>query len=85
MSCQAVFHARPRGHSELRQLGISFDWARTISTCDPSYYRHTQALFTKMFASGFAYQASSTVNWDPVDKTVLANEQVHSVSFAVHR
>lgn len=61
---------------QLQSLGISFDWDREVTTCDPSYYRWTQWLFLQLYREGWAYQADATVNWDPVDGTVLANEQV---------
>lgn len=61
---------------QLKQLGFSFDWDREIATCDPSYYHWEQWFFTKMFAKGLVYKKNSIVNWDPVDQTVLANEQV---------
>eukprot|EP01137_Pigoraptor_chileana_P021388 Opistho-2@85007 len=66
------------GHmrTQLNALGLSFDWHREISTCDPSYYKWTQWLFLRMHREGLAYQKEATVNWDPVDNTVLANEQV---------
>lgn len=60
----------------LQSLGLSIDWAREFATCDPSYYGRQQALFLKLFSRGLAYQAESSVNWDPADNTVLANEQV---------
>ncbi|XP_050535082.1 leucine--tRNA ligase, mitochondrial [Daktulosphaira vitifoliae] len=61
---------------QLMQLGCSFDWSNEISTCDPLYYKWTQWIFLKMFESGLVYSKEAEVNWDPVDKTVLANEQV---------
>lgn len=61
---------------QLESLGFSFDWNREISTCDSAYFRWTQWLFLRMLHKGLAYQADATVNWDPVDETVLANEQV---------
>ncbi len=61
---------------QLRRLGFSYDWSREIATCDPSYYRWEQWLFTKMLEKGLAYRKKTFVNWDPEDKTVLANEQV---------
>jgi len=57
-------------------LGLSLDWSREIATCDPDYYGQQQALFLDMLAAGLAYRKSAQVNWDPVDMTVLANEQV---------
>lgn len=61
---------------QLRSMGNSFDWGREIITADPEYYKWTQWIFTKLFEKGLAYKKEATVNWDPVDKTVLANEQV---------
>ncbi len=62
--------------SQLLQMGLSLDWSREIATCHPEYYRHEQKFFIDMFKSGLAYKKEADVNWDPVDKTVLANEQV---------
>lgn len=62
--------------NELRRLGFSYDWSREIATCDPSYFKHQQRIFLDFFSSGIAYRKESYVNWDPVDNTVLANEQV---------
>ena len=62
--------------AQLEDLNCHFDWDREIATCDPSYYKWTQYLFIKMFKEGLAYQKESMVNWDPVDQTVLADEQV---------
>lgn len=64
--------------SQLRQLGMSYDWDREINTSDPEYYRWTQWIFTKLFERGLAYQKESLQWWCPVDKTVLANEQVEA-------
>ena len=66
------------GHmrAQLRRLGFAYDWRRELATCDPEYYRWEQWFFLKLYEQGVVYKASSTVNWDPVDQTVLANEQV---------
>ncbi|MFO1170587.1 MAG: leucine--tRNA ligase [Hyphomicrobiaceae bacterium] len=61
---------------QLKTMGLSIDWGREFATCDVGYYRHQQKLFVDMLAKGLAYRKSSKVNWDPVDHTVLANEQV---------
>lgn len=61
---------------QLKQMGLGYDWSREIATCDPEYYRWEQWFFTKLFAKGLVYKKNSMVNWDPVDQTVLANEQV---------
>jgi len=61
---------------QLKQLGFALDWSRELSTCEPDYYGHEQALFLDLFAAGLVYRRQSAVNWDPVDMTVLANEQV---------
>jgi len=61
---------------QMKSLGLAFDWSREIATCDPSYYRWNQWLFLKMLEKGIAYRKTGVVNWDPVDQTVLANEQV---------
>ncbi len=60
----------------LRPMGLSVDWSREFATCDPGYYGQQQALFLDMLQAGIAYRGESLVNWDPVDQTVLANEQV---------
>jgi len=61
---------------QLQELGFAIDWQRELATCDPEYYRWNQWLFLKMREQGIAYKKTGTVNWDPVDQTVLANEQV---------
>ncbi|HTQ77106.1 MAG TPA: leucine--tRNA ligase [Burkholderiales bacterium] len=61
---------------QLQSLGFALDWERELATCDPSYYRWNQWLFTRLFRKGVAYKKTGVVNWDPVDQTVLANEQV---------
>ncbi len=61
---------------QLKSLGLGIDWAREIATCKPDYYRWEQWLFTELFKKGLIYKKTATVNWDPVDQTVLANEQV---------
>ena len=61
---------------QFRKMGAMFDWSRKVVTCDPEYYRWNQWFFLKMFERGLAYRKESYVNWDPVDQTVLANEQV---------
>jgi leucyl-tRNA synthetase len=62
--------------SQLKSMGLSLDWERELATCDPEYYAQQQALFLDMLAAGLVSRKSSVVNWDPVDNTVLANEQV---------
>jgi len=61
---------------QLKRLGYAYDWTREVTTCRPEYYRWEQWLFTKMFEKGLVYRKNAVVNWDPVDQTVLANEQV---------
>jgi leucyl-tRNA synthetase len=61
---------------QLQRLGYGYDWTREVTTCRPEYYRWEQWLFTKLFEKGLVYRKDSVVNWDPVDQTVLANEQV---------
>src|SRR5262245_7507369 len=61
---------------QLKSLGFGIDWSRELATCDPGYYRWNQWLFLRMLERGIAYKTTGTVNWDPVDQTVLANEQV---------
>ena len=62
--------------NQLLKMGLSLDWEREIATCHPEYYKHEQKFFIDMFKAGLAYKKEAEVNWDPVDKTVLANEQV---------
>ena len=62
--------------TQLKSLGLAIDWSREVTTCKPDYYRWEQWLFTKLFEKGVIYRKNGTVNWDPVDQTVLANEQV---------
>jgi len=69
---QNIKHMR----EQLKQLGLAIDWNREISTCSVNYYKWEQWLFIKLYKQGLIYKKTSTVNWDPVDKTVLANEQV---------
>jgi leucyl-tRNA synthetase len=69
---QNIAHMR----SQLQKLGLSIDWEREVATCSPEYYKWTQWIFLKFFEGGLAYQKAGSVNWDPIDQTVLANEQV---------
>ena len=62
--------------AQLKRLGFALDWSREIATCEPEYYGHEQALFLDLYAGGLVYRKESAVNWDPIDHTVLANEQV---------
>jgi leucyl-tRNA synthetase len=62
--------------AELKRLGLSLDWSREFATCDPEYYHQQQKLFLQFYQAGFVYRGEADVNWDPVDQTVLANEQV---------
>ncbi|KAJ5674820.1 Aminoacyl-tRNA synthetase class 1a anticodon-binding [Penicillium maclennaniae] len=67
---------------QLRSISASFDWDREVATCAPEFYEHTQRIFLMLFEKGLAYQAKALVNYDPVDKTVLANEQVDANGFS---
>jgi leucyl-tRNA synthetase len=69
---QNIDHMRGQFHS----MGFAYDWTRELATCDPDYYRWEQWFFTRMFEKGLVYKKAAWVNWDPVDQTVLANEQV---------
>jgi leucyl-tRNA synthetase len=69
---QNIAHMR----TQLKKLGLSIDWEREVATCSPEYYRWTQWIFLKFYEAGLAYQKEGSVNWDPIDQTVLANEQV---------
>ncbi len=62
--------------AQLKSMGLSLDWSREIATCNVAYYKHQQAIFLKLLETGLAYRGPGKVNWDPVDQTVLANEQV---------
>ena len=62
--------------NQLKQLGLSIDWDRELSTCSPDYYKHQQKIFLNLYEKGLVYRKESYVNWDPVENTVLANEQV---------
>ena len=66
--------------AQLKVLGLSVDWSREFATCDPDYYKHQQKLFLDFLKAGFVYRKEAWANWDPVDQTVLANEQVIDLS-----
>ena len=69
---QNIEHMR----DQLKRMGFAYDWSREVATCRPEYYVHEQRLFARLFKKGLVYRKNSVVNWDPVDQTVLANEQV---------
>src|SRR6185312_399613 len=73
---QAIDENTARFKKQLMQMGFSYDWSREIDSTDPKYYRWTQWFFLLLYKRGLAYQKEALVNWDPVEKTVLANEQV---------
>src|SRR5580765_2754193 len=73
---QWTWHNIETMREQLKRLGFALDWSREFATCDPAYYGHEQALFLDLFDAGLVYRKESEVNWDPVDMTVLANEQV---------
>ena len=75
---QWTFQNIAQMRDQLKQLGLSYDWEREVATCDPAYYKWTQWIFIQLLQMGLAYQKEAAVNWDPVDQTVLANEQVDS-------
>lgn len=68
--------------AQLQPLGLSLDWSREVTTCSPDYYKWTQWIFLQFLKAGLAYQKEATVNWDPIDQTVLANEQVDSEGYS---
>ena len=67
---------------QLKELGLSIDWSREVATCSPDYYKWTQWLFLQFVEAGLAYQKEAAVNWDPIDQTVLANEQVDADGYS---
>ena len=73
---QWTWHNIETMRDQLKSIGFALDWSREFATCDPAYYGHEQALFLDLFDAGLVYRKESEVNWDPVDMTVLANEQV---------
>ncbi len=62
--------------SQLKQMGLSYDWSREFATCNPDYYKFEQKMFLKFYKFGIAYKKETWVNWDPIENSVLANEQV---------
>lgn len=73
---QWTYHNIDYMRSQLKSMGLAIDWTRELATCKPEYYRWEQWFFTQLYEKGLVYRKKSTVNWDPVDQTVLANEQV---------
>lgn len=71
-----TYHNIDTMRAQLKTMGLSYDWDREIATCHPDYYRHEQKMFLDFLKAGLAYRKESWVNWDPVENTVLANEQV---------
>jgi leucyl-tRNA synthetase len=71
-----TYHNIATMKAQLKSMGLSLDWSREIATCDPAYYKHQQKMFLDFLAAGLVERKQSKVNWDPVDQTVLANEQV---------
>ncbi len=71
-----TYHNIDTMREQIKRMGFAYDWSREITTCKPDYYRWEQWLFVRLFEQGLAYQKHASVNWDPVDQTVLANEQV---------
>jgi len=71
-----TYHNIEQMRNQLKSIGIAIDWQREVATCAPEYYKHEQQMFLDFLKAGFAYKKDSWVNWDPVDNTVLANEQV---------
>ena len=71
-----TYHNIEQMRTQLKRLGFAYDWSREITTCHPNYYRWEQWFFLKLFSKGLIYKKNARVNWDPVDQTVLANEQV---------
>ena len=71
--------------AQMQAMGLAIDWSREVATCDPSYYKWNQWFFLKMLEKGIAYRKTQVVNWDPVDQTVLANEQVDRRPRLAHR